>query len=132
MATTTTVYEPIDPTKDNGGQVKDGQEQRTINTNLRHIWYGCGLLAIILASIGFWIASRYQPLLLSLSATQTVLNSAKAMTFVWTLLGTILAFTTGTLFNQLLKVSLQQLVTEQGVRIGIIEFWTRVYSRKWL
>ena len=54
------------------------------------------------------------------------------MTFVWTLVGTILAFATGTLFNQLLKISLQQKVAEQGVKIGLIEFWTRVYSRKWL
>lgn len=54
------------------------------------------------------------------------------MTFVWTLCGTILAFATGTLFNQLLKISLQQKVAEQGVKIGLIEFWTRVYSRKWL
>lgn len=49
-----------------------------------------------------------------------------------TLIGTILAFATGSLFNQLLKVSLQQKVAEQGVKIGLIEFWTRIYSRKWL
>jgi hypothetical protein len=77
-------------------------------------------------------ASRYEPLLLSLSTSETVLTHAKSMTFVWTLCGTILAFATGTLFNQLLKISLQQKVAEQGVKIGLIEFWTRLYSRKWL
>ena len=127
-----TSYEhiPIDQRQD--AQTKDEFEQKNINTTVRYAWYGTALIALIVASFGFWIASRYQPLLLSQSASETVLHNAKSMTFVWTLLGTILAFATGTLFNQLLKISLQQTVAQQGVKIGHIEFWTRVYSRKWL
>ena len=104
----------------------------SINTTLRYAIYGSALLLIIIASVGFWAASRNQPLFFSLGATQAVENHAKSMTFVWTLIGTILAFSTGTLFNQLLKVSMQQRVAAHGLKIGLIEFWSRLYSRKWL
>ena len=127
-----TAYEPIDLNKVPAAEVKEQVEEKPINTTVRYLWYGSALLAIIIASLGFWIASRYQPLLLSLSTSHTVTSNQKSMTFVWTLIGTILAFATGTLFNQLLKISLQQTVAQQGVKIGLIEFWTRVYSRKWL
>lgn len=127
-----TAYEPIDLNKAGTTTVKEQNEEKPINTTVRYLCYGSALLAIVVASLGFWIASRYQPLLLSLSTSHTVVNNAKSMTFVWTLIGTILAFATGTLFNQLLKISLQQTVAQQGVKLGHIEFWTRVYSRKWL
>jgi hypothetical protein len=84
------------------------------------------------ACAGFWGASRKTPLVFSLEATRSIQHSIKTFTFVWTLLGTILAFTTGTLFNQLLKLSIQQNVTAYGLRIGLIEFSSRLYARKWL
>ena len=104
----------------------------TINTTLRNAFYSSALLLIIIAYVTFWVASRQEPLLFSLHATQTVENNAKALTFVWTLIGTILAFGTSTLFNQLLKLSVQRKVAEQGLKIGLIEFWSRLHSRKWL
>ena len=105
---------------------------RRINATLRYLTYGSILLLIIIASIAFWAAGRYNPVVFSVGATRTVETHSKSMTFVWTLIGTILAFLTGTLFNQLLKVSVQQRVAAQGLKIGFIEFWSKVYSRKWL
>jgi hypothetical protein len=90
------------------------------------------MLCIFIACAVFWGVSRTQPLLFSLDAARAVEQSPKALTFTWVLIGTILAFTTGSLFNQLLKVSVQQNVAAYGLKIGLLEFWSRVYSRKWL
>lgn len=80
---TVTAYEPVELNKNAATSVKEQSEEKNINTTLRYLWYGSALLALIVASLGFWIASRYQPLLLSLSTSQTVLTHAKSMTFVW-------------------------------------------------
>ena len=76
-----------------------------INTTIRYALYGSALLLIVIACIAFWSASRNEPLLFSLDATRAVAEHPKSMTFVWTLIGTVLAFITGTVFNQLLKLS---------------------------
>lgn len=59
----------------------------SINTVSRSAIYGSILLLIIVACIAFWGVSRDVPMLLSHGAEHTVEENAKAMTFVWTLIG---------------------------------------------
>ena len=52
--TTATTYEPVDLNQASLGEVRDNYEEKSINTTIRYAWYGSGLLALIIASLGFW------------------------------------------------------------------------------
>ena len=90
--------------------LSDTNMRERINTTLRYATYMGLMLAIFVACAAFWGASRSTPLLFSLEATRSVENHPKAITFTWVLIGSILAFATGSLFNQLLKVVSSYLV----------------------
>jgi hypothetical protein len=58
---TATTYEPVDLNQASLGEVRDNYEEKNINTTVRYAWYGSGLLALIIASLGFWYVALGRP-----------------------------------------------------------------------